>query len=222
MSRFQYTPRSPYQVFLRLLEPEAVFFALARSLDPIGKAIQECTDIIDLAVDSGNVDYSEAVTDEEGEIIESLLGTAFVICQTHITCVVSRIKELHSFFQARETHALDSLNVSKGEILKQGADILAGTTYSSVQAIDAFANYFKHREEWPSDWTQLCGHQVHTRDVISAFGVASGSHNNLRTGAEALGNTEYRSVSLFADKLEVWRTNLRKAYEEQLKAEDVI
>lgn len=221
-SRFQYKPINPYHVFLRLLELEAVFSTLTRSLEPIGEAIQEGSDIIDRAVESGSEDYPEIVTDEEVEIIENLLGTAFVICQTHITCVVSRAKKLHTFFQVREGRVLGALDNSKSAILKRGADVIPGSAYSSIEVIDAFANYFKHRDEWPSDWAQLRGLQSRTRDVITAFNAASGSTGNLRAGAEALGNTEYHSVLLFADKLEVWRTNLKNAYGEQLKVEGVI
>ena len=145
--KFKYTPRSPYLLFLRLLQPEMVFSTLTRSLTVIGEAIQQSARVIDGAHDSGNVDYIEIITDEEVELIESLLGTAFVICQTNITSVVSRIKDLHSFFRKREGRPLGALGCSKEAILKQGSDGLPGSAYSIVETIDAFANYFKHRDE---------------------------------------------------------------------------
>ena len=203
MSRFRCTPKSPYQIFLRLLESESVFSALTRILQPISKAIQECSEIIDQVTDCGSEDYLEAVTDEEIELIESLLGTAFVICQTQVTCVVSRIKKLHSFFETQEGRALGGLDNSKAEILNRGATVISGTGYSDVQVIDAFANYFKHRDEWPSDWAVVSGRQAHTVSIISAFGAASGTNGNLRTGASALGNKGYHSVSVFAEKLDL-------------------
>jgi hypothetical protein len=220
--KFQYTLRSPYLLFLRRLQPEMVFSSLDRSLTVIGDAIRQSARVIDGAQGSGNADYIEFVTDEEVELIESLLGTAFVICQTNITSVVSRIKDLHSFFRKREGRPLGALRFSKEAILKQGSDGLPGSAYSIVEAIDAFANYFKHREEWPSNWTLLSSHQAHTRDIISACGASPGSTGNLRAGAEALGNSEFDAVLLLAEQLEVWRAHLVTAHEEELKREGVI
>lgn len=219
---FQYTARSPYRLFLRLLEPEVVFSTLTRSLTIVGQAIAQCDQVIDGARSSGDVDYIEIVTDEEVELIESLLGTAFVICQTNITCVVSRIYGLHSFFQKKEGRSLGALGNSRKALMKQCSDRLPESPYSYVEIIDAFANYFKHHDEWPRDWTYLSGHQVNTRDIISACGAVSGSTENLRLGAKALGNSQYDAVLLFAEKLEVWRAHLSRTYDDELRREGVI
>jgi hypothetical protein len=32
---------------------------------------------------------------------------------------------------------------------------VGGTAFSAVEGVNAFANYFKHRDEWPYDWTEL-------------------------------------------------------------------
>jgi hypothetical protein len=138
--KFQYTPPNPYLLFLRLLEPEMVFSTLTRSLTEIGGAIQRSAQVIDGEHDSGNADYLRIVIDEEIDHIETLLGTAFVICQTNITSFVSRIKDLHSFFRKREGRPLGAVGCSKKAILKHGSDSLPGSTYSVVEVIDAFSH----------------------------------------------------------------------------------
>ena len=189
---------------------------------PIGNAIKESVNFIGRSANSGNEGYSVAVVDAEAEIIESLLGVAFLVCQTNITGVVSTVINLQEFFRKNERRTPPGLDKGKSDILAQGAEFIRGSKYTDVQAINAFANYFKHRDEWLPDWTKLSKQQADTRDVISAFGAKPGFSGNLRAGAEALGNTEYSSVMLFANKLEKWRMNLKNAYQEQLKAEGVI
>ena len=156
-NKFQYKHRSPYHLFLRLLEPEPVFSTLLRILEPLGNAIRECDHNIDLMASGGNEDLAEDIITQETEIIETLFGTAFVVCQAHIACVVSRAMELHTFFQKREKRnlkAIDSFKkgLLKKSIMKQGAQLLGGSEYTDIQAMDAFANYFKHRDEWPNNW----------------------------------------------------------------------
>lgn len=220
-NKFQYKHRSPYHLFLRLLEPEPVFSTLIGSLAPLGKAIRECDQNIDLMESEGDDGLEDIIT-QEAEITETLIGTTFVVCQAHIACVVSRAMELHTFFQKREKRDLKAIDNSKQGILKQGAQLLDGSRYTDIQAMDAFANYFKHRDEWPNNWAKIAKKHRRTRNVISAFGAISGSHGNLRMGAEVLGYVGGSSVMVFADRLESWRKKLKNDYEAQLKLEGVI
>ena len=208
---------------MRMLEPESVFFTLTRSLGPIGSAIYKHVKLIEDVGSRGNQGYLKDIADDETEIIENLLGTAFVVCQIHITCVVSRLLKLHTFFRKNEGRLLTGLEKpSKVAIMKQGGQLIAGSQYTDVMVIDGFANYFKHREEWDPHWAALSDGQAKTRDVIKAFGATPGSSGNLRIGAETLGNSEYSDVICFVDKLESWRTNLKNTYDKELKAQGVI
>jgi len=221
--KFIYTAPNPYLLLFRLWTSENVIPKLTRVLSPIGYAIRKSKQYLDTVAMKANQDWLEIVTDEETEIIENLLGTAFVVCQTHITLVVSSVKRLHKVFQKSEGRPLSGLEESKDKIMRLGATPMGTSAYTDIQVIDAFANYFKHLEEWPHDWTKLKrGLQQKTGDIIVSAGARSGSTGNLRTGAEVLGNSEYHQVEIFADRINSWHRKVREEYEAQLKTEKVI
>jgi hypothetical protein len=84
---FKYKPRQPTQVLLRLLDYEIKNDVHAEVLDVLGRGIKAASTRIDRAAESGPDEYEDAVTDTEIEVIEGLLGTAYVVCQTRITAI---------------------------------------------------------------------------------------------------------------------------------------
>jgi hypothetical protein len=217
---FQYQAVNPYHLMLRLLSLDADDAPFAMTLAPIGKAIRGSINRIENEANAVAEDAA-VITDDEVELIENLLGTAFVVCQTEITAVVSRAKRLHAFFQAREGRPL-GLNDSKTSILSLGAGTIAGSSCSDVEVIDAFSNYFKHRDEWPTDWAELGGRRAATVAVITAAGAKQGSTGNLRAGARALGNPQFHTVSIFGEAVGVWATTVKEAYRVALESEGVM
>jgi hypothetical protein len=97
-----------------------------------------------------------------------------------------------------------------------------GSTFTEVQVIDAFANYFKHREEWIGEWANLPKQSADTARIIQAVGASRGSTGNLRTGAEALGNESYADVVLFAEVLRRWLRSVHDAYRKELEKEGLL
>lgn len=223
MPKFKYYKRSPYKLFLRLLEPDIIFYTLDPSIYPIGQAISECINVIDDA-SLAEIEYGDMIVDEESDIIENLLGTSFVLSQTYISCIVSRVKGLHAFFEKREGRHISNLKSEKKDILIFGGETIkgGGNEFTDVEVVEAFANYFKHRDEWSRDWSRLTRVQKKAAKVLQSFNASSGSSGNLRVGSEVLGNTDYKSVGIFAERLKSWGVNIKKAYNSQLLAEGVL
>lgn len=221
---FQYTPINPYLLLLRLWEEDLDYSPLIPCLEALGNAIRRCSQVISCAGRNRSEDYVEAVTDQQTEVIETLLGTTFVLCQTYIACTVSSAERLECFFQQKEKRTLNALeNTEKTTKLRHGARAIDGTGYTDIQAIHAFANYFKHRDSWTIDWNDLPkGNQTKTRDIVCALGADPTSSGNLRAAAEVLGNCDYGSVLVFANRLESWSKELKNRYKAQLETENVI
>src|SRR5262249_8866658 len=78
---FRYKRLTAIEFFLRLLE-----YAIQNDTHP-GRGIKAAAARIDRAVKSGSDDSAEAVIDTETEIVEGLLGAAYVVCQTQITAI---------------------------------------------------------------------------------------------------------------------------------------
>ena len=191
---------------------------LERVLETLAEAVRECGKVIDRAKLSEDEDYIDAVVDDECEVLESIVGTAFVAAQTEITRVKTHIQRIHSCAK-RDGHILKSSNGTKSGILKLGSP--PGVEYSKVQLIDAFANYFKHRDDnqWRLPWTEIDpkAQAKQTAVLITAAGAQEGSSGNLRSGLESLG-IDYEDLIGLHKEVTAWAKAVAETYEGELKA----
>lgn len=211
-----------YRVLFRLLDISDFHSTLARTLDPLARAIREASSNTREARRTKDQEFIDVIVDDECEVVESLLGSAFVVCQVYMTRVVSITKALHRIFNGDQGRRLRTSDGSKSGILEVGSQYVGSSAYRDVQIIDALANYFKHRDECSVDWRDIPVKAQDTATIIRAVGCTPGSTANLRTGAEALGNNDYESMSVFATRLENWRNNLSDLYETELKSEGLL
>jgi hypothetical protein len=93
--------------------------------------------------------------------IGDLLGCAFVLAQRQISSVVSNVKRIHTKLGERSL-APPPLSRSKAELVARDR---------RVKAIDAAANYFKHRDEWPAGaWPSSVLSDMQRRTVRTLVG----------------------------------------------------
>ena len=205
-----------YALRLKLISEESRYDALKRVLDTISDVIKEASNNIDRAGKFQNEGHRESVVDEETSFIEELLGAAFVVCQSYITSITSGFEKLHQL--AKKNNLI--LTVTNGEkkiLLKTGSANVAKSQYTEIQIIDEFANYFKHCDQWPLDWSKVNNRYKHTVEVVQSVGAQSGSNGNMRTGVEALGCPMYNNLDSLLDKITQWRDELLKQYQAELK-----
>lgn len=210
-----------YGIHLQLLQYPFILPNIDRVLHPIGEAIEICIHDIETVDYESITDYdADAIIDEETDVIENLLGTAFVVCQTYISSVISRVRILHRLYKKEHNGAeLTTTSITKPDILAFGSSSVGSSDFSEVQVIDAFANYFKHRAEWVRVWDKLPKKDAYTARIIGAVGASRGSTGNLRTGAKVLGNEVYSNMDVFVGILQRWRQNLYNGYREELGVE---
>jgi hypothetical protein len=214
-----------YGVYLKFLQSSLVFPNIERVLQPIGEGIER--GILDTSTYdwAGFNEYqANVIMEEETDVVENLLGTAFVVCQTFISTVFSRICVLQSYYKKEhDGNNLSTTSVNKNDIMLFGSLKVMNTDFSEVQVIDAFANYFKHRDGWIGDWNKLSKRKGGiTAQVISAVGASRGATGNLRTGAKVLGNETYSNVIVFANILNKWRQVLHNSYQEELELKQLL
>lgn len=235
--------RSVFRMILRDPTDDWHFDLMERVLHPIAKGIQECIDTIDKASASGNDEYADVVADDEVEVIEGLLGAVFVVCQTEIERVTRAVELLHKHADRvpapKGPVTLSTTDTDKGSIIAFGSPNVGSSTVTEIQALNAVANYFKHRLAWSHDWAATLAaampppappgspkpkvdgkdkQTAKTIQALQAIGLEQGSTGNLRTAAESLGNAGYTDVAKIVDMLRRWRTNVFKAYETELTA----
>jgi hypothetical protein len=159
-------------------------------------------------------DYREAILEEEQAFREALLGAAFVLAQERITQVVSRLKRIHQLADG-DGVTLNTTDGSKKGLLAKAPDLVAGSSLTSVEAINAMANYFKHHGEWPVDWQVAKGQTSDTIAVVKMLGITQGSTGGISTGLRSLGLNE-RSLEELSALTRNWQNHLHSEYSSEL------
>jgi hypothetical protein len=204
--KFQYSHRSKADLLLQLLDHAVEDDIYASVLSTLAAGINAAANRIDDAEQNASPEMAQFVAEDEVEVIESLLGTAYVLCQTPITAVTQ------AALRARKQALDDGLTFPAfahcHEVRALGGQFDA--QYSKIEVLWALANYFKHRDEWRrSTWTKPTGPAKRTVPVLSAAGLQPFSTGNLRTGAEVLGNTDYSRLTVFEDIITCWANEVR-------------
>lgn len=156
------------------------------------------------------------------ELLEDLLGVAFVAAQAHMTWVVRQVKDLYASAR-RKCVTIDPLGGEKE--IDFGDKGLANGRFTTTRAIHELANYFKHGDAWPT-FDKLDKDQRWTCEVLAEigaltcgdFGIIS---SDLRFGARAvLGSMT--NINGLATSLDKWRTDLANACEQELKRQGLL
>jgi hypothetical protein len=203
----------------KLLEAKVRNDTSDRVLDALSRGIHTASERIENAANKSSDDdggYYDAVLDDETDAIENLLGSAFIVCQTYLTGVVSAVIKLDDLCRG----TVGGLPLASGRARERRQKILScmgpmvGTKSnrrSVAEVVEAFANYFKHRDEWKTmNWNKLDERSRRTARVVASAGATSGSTGNLRTGSAKLGNPRFTDLDVFAAKLHEWGANISK------------
>ncbi len=157
------------------------------SLAPFTQAIGHVKSVIDRAMIQNDEAYQDFLLDDDLNLIENHLGCAFITCQVFLTAAVSRVKALHELTRSQGRVPFKTSTESKRNILAAAAAPLAGTPYTQMQVIDAFANYFKHRDEWDPRWSKLDKQSAYTASVIRATWLQARLYRQPADGSDELG-----------------------------------
>ncbi len=162
--------------------------------------------------------------DYEGEVLEAVLGSMFVVWQTFLSTMVSAILALDSHCRRKLSRGL---SIAQGDaprrrILRFGTPLVGKTERTGPEIIDAFANYFKHRDEWPSDWRSLSGSRGgYTADVIRSCGAKYDSDRNFRLGIQALGvDPPYSDFTCINTLLIAWVSKIEQQLRSEIESAD--
>ncbi|MBL7189364.1 MAG: hypothetical protein ISS70_23795 [Phycisphaerae bacterium] len=183
-------------------------------LHTLGRAAHRAERRISDVAKTQDGDCLAEIIAEETMLVEDLIGCAFVAAQTYIARIISRVIWLHQRV-ARDGHVLKTTCAKKPAIIHGFNNLITKTKYSEIELIDAFANYFKHHEEWPK-WDNATGQSERTIRVIRSVGASEDSSDNCRKGLTALGIDPVFHVFTMVEILSKWLSNLADAYKQEL------
>ena len=170
--------------------------------------------------------FLDTVLEESINTLEDLLGLTMVICQTRITQIITRVKRLEIFCNAEHNHQI-TLRTSKDSlmVLDPFSPIPEVT---SIQVLNAYANYFKHKDEWPENWSnlshlnQLPKQTQATISILKQTGATENLNNAFRNAANLLGNQVFYDIYVYNNRLDVWAEEIHNQIERELKAVGII
>jgi hypothetical protein len=195
----------------------------------IEKEITSASKRIESAARTGDSDYADGVTDDECELVEQLLGLAFVAGQTFMTSVRTRIVRLSVACESQFGRPL-TLGGNRGyDTFKVGASMQAGSGFTKAEVVNAIANYWKHQEDWPTgeeargsrivtvwDLTALRNNEKRTVEIVVGIGMLPGNTGNLRSAARVLGVTNFEDLSPIRQELHSWAQTVYTQTREEL------
>lgn len=207
----------------------AVGEAISRYADVIGQIsneqeqLQQSRSIDDVFYDQ----YLDSIVEEKIYLIEDLLAICFVVCQTDIGYVVNRVSRLDEYCKTHYPQGLPSLITTKKELMKRDTNIVIADI-TAIQIINAYANYFKHKDEWTKPWGNILAspskdrRTIDTINILQATGATENSTDNFRNIARLLGNSNFSSVSKYINILNDWRRDLRNSIEIDLRSANIL
>jgi len=131
--------------------------------------------------------------DDALEQWESLIGVAFVTAQTYITGTVSDANKISTATPP----------LKKTQLLQSHSKSVTGAAITELQLIDAAANLFKHRDEWPS-WAPVPPRKA-TIEVLTAVGINEHDSHPCRKAANILWTPDTSNLKPLLTILEEWR-----------------
>jgi len=181
----------------------------------ISKSKRICRD----AEISQNDDYLEFVTTEEGEFLEDVIGSIFIILQTKIRRVAALAKDLGECI--KDQKGVDIPFLLKDKDIKLIGKPYANTDMTFCYCVWEAANYYKHRDEW-SDETWYSDDELFekygsmknvpynvkksriTRQNVEKLGVRNYSTGNMRNMYKAMGVSDYEDCKILIDEITIW------------------
>jgi hypothetical protein len=194
---------------------------LERVLDALSSAVTQCTQAIREAEATGDEEHLNDVGEQQSDIVEGLLGAAFVVAQAHINGVVASMQRLAEHTLANG-HPLTSCSGQRREILRIEPRPVGASPYTRVEVINAMANFFKHKDEWTVPWSHLKKpEQKNTAKIVLAIGGRESSTGNLRIALKALDIDPDRLTDLHAE-IFAWGTSVLRAVQLELRTRGLV
>jgi len=150
--------------------------------------------------------YVESMTREEDLLMDDFLGMCFVACQAYIKRVTNHLAYVHE----TSRYPLTTTSGKKPHMLRYGH---SGSGAPKIEILYAFANYYKHADEWGYNWQNLSKPESKKTAELIRLAGAKPRANNLAIGSNYLGNpSDHTNVSAFATIFSDWRKSLIRAY----------
>jgi hypothetical protein len=146
--------------------------------------------------------YYSVEDEHDIEVVEHLVGAAFVLGQAAITQAISILKRMHE--EAGKPSWIPS---DKAKIMEVAAPVHSDTGLSKITIINAVADFYKHRYEWKDE--EWSGPDIKNKTIRigSAIGLGPKGYHNLEHALREL-KIYLPNMAPLAQLVVTWRENL--------------
>jgi hypothetical protein len=131
-----------------------------------------------------------------------LVGNIFVLAQVAITQSTILFQKLREYCDNK-----DCLPKQKKAIFEFKSNAVNGLNISEISLIDSIANYFKHQDEWPSNWVSTANNGYPTMETVKNIGMKPQAlTDNIEIALNVLGVSD--EISEITDIVQNWREML--------------
>jgi hypothetical protein len=148
-------------------------------------------------------EYVASISDDQA--IESLLGSAYLLCQAHMRAVLLRLASIEEIVRGRKAarSKLARADEDRLALLDLPCPRMVGA-YSLPRVIWALAEFHRLRDQLPATRASARGAARGLLAIVSAAGVDPQTPAPLQTAAKALGVTQYAHLDLLSTICEHW------------------
>ena len=154
-------------------------------------------------------EYIQFFLENNSQNLENVLGLCFIIAQNFITSVVSDTKRYIKQNNVNQSQKIEKKDLISGSF----NEVIPGSDFTRVQAIDAIANYFKHNDEWirgwGGKWVGLKPNEINTINIVSFLGMIRSNPNNIQLACEKLNFNKENILQETYDLLNTWSNNIK-------------
>ncbi len=130
------------------------------------------------------------------------VGNIFVLAQVSITQSTIIFQRLRGYCDNK-----DCFPKKKQAILDFKSNTISSGNISEISLIDSVANYFKHQDEWPTEWVSTNEDKYPTMKTVKEIGMAPQLlTDNMEIALFTLGVSD--DISSITNIVQQWRENL--------------
>lgn len=176
--------------------------------------------------------YEEYRMETDEEMIEQLLGVSFVVAQTYITSIRNNFIMLSEVCLRDSRSNLSFISTKKAyELLKLHSSKIDTLDYTAIEIINSVANYWKHRDDWPTkiisceqyeeliwDRSEFGNNELKTLKIVEGIGMSPSSTDNLRNVSKMIGVVSYEDLSPIWKLLNNWANSIYLQAQSEIRA----
>ena len=180
-------------------------FSASRNTEKLELLMRSIGSIVEQVCEHSKSISDRGLDEVENDTVEALLGSALLLCQSHMKSVLRHIEAIKPLVRRRKAVRDTLLAESNGtsDLLDLPSPRMLASS-SLTQVTWALADYYKQRDQWPASWNAAKRDTKRTISILSAAGITQHTPHKLQAGVRAIGVSQYANLALLGVICDHW------------------